>query len=389
MKKLLTTLAATLLATGAAVAEQQGVTDTEIVLGSHNDMSGPFAAFGAPSMQAAQMYFDEVNEAGGVHGRKIKLIVEDHGYQVPKAVQAANKLINRDKIFAMFMALGTPHNLAALKIQERKRIPNFLPLTASKQMLNDPIELKFVSFSSYYDGIRAGVKYMKDNEGSTTVCPMYIPSDFGKEIAAGAKDEAEALGLKLGGETTHKPDETDYVGSLTKLKDAGCDLIPIALSVRGVITAVATAKKIGWTDVKFLGSSAAFHTAIAKVPGGVTDGLFAAAGWQDLEARAGDPEVGAWIKSYTEATGEKFPGTGALLGRSAAETMVKALEAAGKDLTTDSFIAAMEGLKFEDKIAGSEVDYGKNHLGTNNIYISQIQEGSWKVVGEVIADSGS
>ena len=381
MKRLLATAAAAVLAAGTAMADQ-GVSDTEIVLGSHNDLSGPFAAFGAPAIKAAQMYFDEVNAKGGVHGRTIKLIVEDTGYQVPKAVQAANKLINRDKIFAMFMALGTPHNLAAFKLQERKRIPNFLPLSAARQMLDDPIELKFVSLSSYYDGIREGVKYMKENEGSTTVCPMYIPSDFGKEIAAGAKDEAEASGMKYAAETTHKPDETDYVGSLTKLKDAGCDLIPVALSIRGVITAVATAKKLGWTDVKFLGSSAAFHTAIAKVPGGVTEGFYAAAGWQDLEARVGDPEVAAWVKSYTEATGEKFPGTGALLGRAAAEGMVRALEAAGKDLTVDSFIKAVEGLAYEDKIMGASVDYGADHLGSTKVFISKIEGGSWKVVGE-------
>ncbi|MEM7271346.1 MAG: ABC transporter substrate-binding protein, partial [Pseudomonadota bacterium] len=364
MKKLLASIAAVALSAGTAwgAAHVQGVTDDEIVLGSHNDLSGPFAAFGAPAMQAAQLYFDEVNAAGGVHGRKIKLVVEDHGYQVPKAVQAVNKLINRDKIFAMFMGLGTPHNLAAFKIQEAKGIPNFNPLSAARQMLDDPIDLKFVGFSSYYDQLRVGVRYMAENEGATVVCPMYIPSDFGKEIAQGAVDEANALGLKVGGETTHKPDETDYVGALTKLKAAGCNLIPIALSVRGVITAVATAKKLGWSDVQFLGSSAAFHTAIAKVPGGVTDGFWAASGWSDLEARAGDPEVGAWIKSYTEATGEKFPGTGALLGRSGAETIVRALEAAGPDLTVESFVAAVEGLKFEDKIAGANIDYGADHL---------------------------
>ena len=385
MKKLLATVGAAVLAAGTAWADQ-GVSDTEIVLGSHNDLSGPFAAFGAPAIKAAQMYFDEVNAKGGVHGRKIRLVVEDHGYQVPKAVQAVNKLVNRDKIFAMFMGLGTPHNLAAFKLQERKRIPNFLPLSAARQMLDDPIELKFVSLASYYDGIRAGVRFMKENEGSTTVCAMYIPSDFGKEIAFGAKDEAEALGMTYAAETTHKPDETDYVGSLTKLKDAGCDLIPIALSIRGVITAVATAKKLGWTDVKFLGSSAAFHTAISKVPGGVTDGFYAAAGWQDLEARVGDPEVAAWVKSYTEATGEKFPGTGALLGRSGAEAMVRALEAAGKDLTVDSFIKAVEGLKYEDKISGAAVDYGADHLGSSKVFISKIDGGSWKVVGEAGGD---
>ncbi|MEO0390094.1 MAG: ABC transporter substrate-binding protein [Pseudomonadota bacterium] len=382
MKKFATAVAALALSATSAFA-QQGVTDTEVVIGSHNDLSGPFAAFGAPSMKAAQLYFDEVNAAGGVHGRQIRLIVEDHGYQVPRAVQAANKLINRDQVFAMFMALGTPHNLAAFKLQEAKNIPNVNPLSAARQMLDAPIDLKFAGFASYYDGIKAGIQFMKDNEGATTVCPMYIPSDFGKEIAEGAKSAAEEMGLTYASETTHKPDETDFVGALTKLRAEGCDLIPIALSVRGVITAVATAKKLGWEDVKFLGSSAAFHTAVAKVPGGVTDGFFAAAGWQDLEARAGDPEVAAWITSYTEATGEEFPGTGALLGRSGAETMVRALEAAGPDLTTESFIAALQNLSFDDKIAGAPVDFGEDHLGSSGIYISKIEGGSWTVVGEV------
>ncbi|MEX0286760.1 MAG: ABC transporter substrate-binding protein [Paracoccaceae bacterium] len=387
MKKLMMTAAAMAMSALPAMAEQ-GVTDTEIVLGSHNDLSGPFAAFGAPAMQAAQLYFDEVNANGGVHGRQIKLIVEDTGYQVPKAVQAANKLINRDKIFAMFMSLGTPHNIAAFKLQEAKNIPNFNPLSAARQMLEDPIDLKFAGFSSYYDQLRAGVRYMHENEGSTTVCPMYIASDFGKEIALGAKDEAEALGLTYAAETTHKPDETDYVGALTKLKGEGCDLIPIALSIRGVITAVATAKKLGWEDVKFLGSSAAFHTAIAKVPGGVTEGFYAAAGWQDLEARLSNPVAAEFVKKYNEATGEALPGTGALLGRSGAETIVLALEAAGPDLTTASFIAALEGLKFEDEIMGASIDFGADHLGSSQIFISKIEGGSWGVVGETDALAG-
>ena len=380
MKKL-TTFATALAMTALPVFAEQGVTDSEIILGSHNDLSGPFAAFGAPAVKAAQLYFDDVNASGGVHGREIRLIVEDTGYQVPRAVQAANKLINRDKIFAMFMSLGTAHNLAAFKLQEAKNIPNINPLSAARQMLEDPIDLKFVTFSSYYDGMRAGIAFMKENEGSTTVCPMFIPSDFGKEIQIASKEAAEELGLTYASETTHKPDETDFVGALSKLRGEGCDLIPIALSVRGVITAVATAKKIGWTDVKFIGSSAAFHTAIAKVPGGVTEGFYAAAGWQDLEARAGEPEVAEWIKSYTDASGEEFPGTGALLGRSGAEIVVRALEAAGPDLTTENFISAMRDLRFEDTIAGAEIDFGEDHLGSSTVYISKIEHGSWKVVG--------
>src|SRR5690606_15216238 len=97
---------------GSAAHATQGVTDTEIVIGSNGDLSGPFAAFNVGAIKAAQIMFDEVNANGGIHGRKIRFVVEDHAYQVPKAVQNFNKLINSDKVFAMILNLGTPHNIA-------------------------------------------------------------------------------------------------------------------------------------------------------------------------------------------------------------------------------------------------------------------------------------
>ena len=378
MRHIAMMLAALALAVAPAAA-QQGVTDDEIVLGSHADLSGPFAAFSAPAMKAAQLHFDEVNAKGGVHGRKIRLVVEDAGYQVPRAVQAANKLINRDRIFAMFMALGTSQNLAAFKLQEAKGVPNFFPMSLARVMLDEPIDLKFVLYSTYYDGIYAGIEHLK-GEGATTVCPMIIPSDAGKEMQLAAMEASRALGMRYAAESTHKPDETEFVGALTRLRGEGCDLVPIFLSVRGVITAVATAKKLGWDDVRFLGSAASFHTAVAKVPGGVTEGLYVGAGWQDFEQRMDDPVLAAWVKGYLEATGEKLPGSGALLGRVGAEAMVRALEAAGPDLTLESFIAAVEGLDYGDRIGGTNIDVGADHLGSSEVFISKIENGSWRLV---------
>ncbi len=384
MRKFLLSAAAAALMAAPALAETQGVTDDEILLGAHTDLSGIFAAFGAPYTQAAQQYFDEVNAKGGVHGRKIRYIVEDTGYQVPKAVQAANKLINGDKIFVMFGGLGTPHNMAAFKLQDRKGIPNVSPVSAGRQMLTPPAEMKFMGTTTYYDAIRKGVRWMSENEGSKKFCSMYIPSDFGLEVEEGTKEEVEALGLEFVGETTHKPDEIDFVGSLGKLKEAGCDTVTIALGLKQVITAIGTAKKIGWTDVKFLGSSAAFHTVVAKVPGGVTDGFYATAGWTDLEGRMDDPVVAAWVKDYTEASGESFPGTGALLGRSGAEQIVRALEAAGPDLTTEGFVAAMESLDYDDPIMGSHVKYSHDqHIGVTEVFVSRVEGEQWKVIGKI------
>src|SRR5262245_57127307 len=95
-------LAAGALLTGVLAAPalaEEGVTDAEILIGTHTALSGPVSAWGVGSTDGARMRYDEVNDKGGVHGRKIRLIVEDHGYQVPRAVQAVNKLINSDKIF--------------------------------------------------------------------------------------------------------------------------------------------------------------------------------------------------------------------------------------------------------------------------------------------------
>ncbi|MEO0328393.1 MAG: ABC transporter substrate-binding protein [Pseudomonadota bacterium] len=386
MRKTLLALAcASILAASPAVADTtQGVTDDEVIIGGHHDLSGIFAAFSVPAVTAANLYFEEINAAGGVHGRKIRYVTEDHGYQAPKAVQAVNKLVNRDKVFAMLLSLGTPMNLAAFKLQDPKGIPNISPLSAARQMLQEPIDLHYAGTAAYYTQLKRAVPYMKENHGASTVCAMYIPSDFGKEIQAGAKEATEEIGLNWGAESTHKPDETEFVGALGKMKEAGCNLVATALGVRQTITLLGTAKKIGLTDMNFIGSSASFHTAIAKVPGGITEGYFAAAGWQDLEARAGDPKVGGWIKKYIEKTGEKFPGTGAVLGQSAAELFVRALEAAGPDLTHASFKTAMESLEYEDKIAGNFVKMGPgDHLAADSIYISQIEGGSWKTLTEL------
>ena len=367
------------LAATAAIAEQ-GVTDTEVLIGSNNDLSGPFAAFGAPATKAAQMYIDEVNAAGGVHGRTIRFIVEDHGYQMPKAIAGMNKLVNGDKVFAMLLSLGTPMNIAAFELQDSKGVANVSPLSAARQLIEPANPLHYAGTAAYYTQIKAGVKYLADTKGLSNVCAMYLPTDFGKEIQLGsiaAADENENITFVT--ETTHKPDDADFVGSLQKLQAEGCQIVTLALGVRQAITVSGTAKKLGMTDLVLLNSSAGFHTVMAKVPGGVTEGMYAASGWADLLSRMDKPMVQKFFKDYTTLTGEKLPGTGALLGYSGAITLVKALEAAGPDLNVASFQAGMESLNYDDVISGNTVDYSADdHQGADEIIISVIEDGNWK-----------
>ena len=371
--------------TTSAVA-QQGVTDTEIRIGSNGDLSGVFAAFNVGAIRAAQMVFDEVNEAGGIHGRQINFIVEDHGYQVPRAVQNFNKLVNSDQVFAMILNLGTPHNIAGFPIMEQAQVHNISPLTAARQMLEGDISFKWAGFSSYYDQLRAGIRHLVEERGATKLCSMYIPSDFGLEVFEATRDEAEALGIEYVDETQHRPDEQEFVGAIQRLRDSGCEIVSMGIAVRPIIIALGTAKRLGWDDVAFIGSSAGMNTVIAKVPEGVTEGYYAAAGWVDFEARLDVPEVAEWAQAYQAAHGEPV-GTAAQLGYGAATTLVRALEEAGPDLNPDTFREAMEGIAFYDAINDADLEYGEDHQGSNLVVISQIRDGMWHEVARVEQES--
>src|SRR5213083_2724977 len=144
------------LAAGFALAAPpaQGVSKNEIVLGSIQDLSGPIAGFGKQVRLGMMLRVDEINEQGGINGRKLKLLVEDSGYDPKKAVLAAQKLVNQDKIFIMVAHIGTAQNNAAMPVQFEKNVVNFFPVTAAREMYEPFHRLKIAGGSSYYDQMR-------------------------------------------------------------------------------------------------------------------------------------------------------------------------------------------------------------------------------------------
>ena len=120
--KLKTTLAflAVACAPQLYAAEQQGVSKDEIVVGTIQDLSGPLAGYGKQARNGMQLRVDEINEQGGVNGRKLKLLVEDSGYDPKKAVLAAQKLVNQDKIFIMMGHLGTATTTPPCRCSSRR-----------------------------------------------------------------------------------------------------------------------------------------------------------------------------------------------------------------------------------------------------------------------------
>ena len=365
---------------GVALAqnESRGVTKTEIVLGMHTDLSGPAATYGVSSSNAVKMRFDEINDKGGIHGRKIRLVVEDTQYQVPRAVQAGAKLINRDRIFAMVAPLGTPMNNALFKDQFDAGVPNLFPLSAARSMYEPFNKLKFYGAASYVDQVRAGINYFVAKKGKKALCAMYQDTDFGKEVLDGIQMQADKLKIKVAETTTHKPTDQDFTAQITRLKAAGCDLVVLGTIVRDSIVPYATARKIGWTDVDFLGSAASYDLFVAAAQGGVTEGLYAM-GLTDMPYRDTlGPAAQAWFDRYKERY-KNDPNIGAIYGHVAADLTALGLEKAGADLTLNSFVKGLESIRgYRDIFNGPEANFGPDkHQGANSSFLAVVKGGRW------------
>ena len=375
-------VAAVALTVPATAGENARVTDNEIVIGTYTDLSGVTAMWGVNNTNAWRMVFDEANVEGGINGRKIKYIVEDMQYQVPRAVQAANKLINRDNVFIMVANGGTPMNNATMPEQIAKGVPNIFPLTAARSMYYPLNHMKFGFAASYYDMERAGVKLFAEKYGKKAICAMSQDTDFGRDVMDGARDQLKAMNMQLVAETLHKPTDTDFSASVAKLHDAKCDLMLLGTIVRDTVQIVSAIRKSGW-NVDMLGDDRDLR------PGGG-----GGARWRDrgrLHHNVGDlranrhdprPAVREFAEKYEKLFGHA-PNFAAEVGYSAAQLVVMALQKAGRDLTADSFIAAMESIKGYKDIFGSPTMSfsATKHQGSNEAFLAQVKNGHWVQVG--------
>ena len=360
-----------------AAEPTHGVTDTEIIIGTMTDLSGVTAVQGTNNANAIRMAFDEVNEKGGIHGRKIRYIIEDNEYLVPKSVQAMNKLINRDNIFFALANGGTPHNEAVMPAMFEKHVPNIFPLTCARSMYEPLNRYKFGQFSSYYDQMRAGVKYFVEKKGKTKIGSMYEDTDFGRDVHAGAVAQIAAMGLKLAAEATNKPTDSDFSGSVAKMRDAGCDLICMGTIVKDTTLILQTAHKLGWNP-DFVGQFASYSTAVAEVPGGPAEGFYSMS--PGLYAYPDDPRPAVQEVSarYRKRYGIDFNYLGEA-GWTAATFMIDVLQKNGRDLTLDSLIATLETMKDWRDVFGSPplTITPTNHHASNQSFLSVVKSARW------------
>ena len=337
MKKLLLPLC--LLASLGLAHGQQGVSKTEILVGTIQDFSGPLAGFGKQARAGMQLRIDEVNEQGGVHGRKLKLASEDSGYDPKRAVLAAQKLVNQDKIFIMAGHVGTAQNNAAMPVQFEKNIINFLPITAARDMYEPFHKLKYSFAVTYYDQIRTALPKLVKEKGSRKVCTIYQDDDYGQEVLRGAEAGLKTMNMELVEKTNFKRGATDFSSQVARMKAGGCDLVVMGTIIRETIGTIGESRKTGFNPV-FLTPNAAYTDLIPKLGGAAMNGTYSTMTVQHPYLDEASQPLRFWANKYKTKFGDD-PGTLSIYGYQIIDIFIRAAQKAGPNLNTDSFIKAM------------------------------------------------
>jgi branched-chain amino acid transport system substrate-binding protein len=379
-------IAAAFGAVGLAHAQVQGVSKTEIVIGTAQDLSGPIVALSKPAVNGMRMRVDEINEVGGINGRKLRLVVEDHGYDPKKAVLAAQKMIQKDRIFAAVGSIGTPTAMAAMPLYLEKKVAHLFPLTGARQMYDPLHPLKYSFAAPYFDQMRFALKRLVKEKGLKSVCTLYQDDDYGQEVRDGGEAGLKDLGMKYVEVTTYKRGATDFTSQVQKMRGAGCDAVVLGTIIRETIGTIATARKLGWNP-EFIGTTATYFDIIHKLGGPAMNGLYAGCTINYVYADDPSTNVRAWFQRYKDKFKED-PTVLAVYGYQLVSLFASAAEKAGSNLTPDTLAKALEGLSVpRDMFGGDAQTFGPNkHLGSNRVKLCQIVNSRWVSVTDYIAE---
>lgn len=365
----------------------QGVTDTEIVIGTHMDLSGPIKSWGVPASSGMKLAVEQINAAGGINGRKIKLILEDDSYDPKKAVLQTQKLIELDKAFSIVSAMGSATTLAPMPLVQGAGLTHLFPITAAEFTFKmDPAKpedrLKFNMFSPYYDTMRLGIKYVMEKNGIKKPCIVYQDDEMGKNFTDAYSDQLKDLKVPEATRVSFKRGATDFNSQVARMKADGCDLVALGSVVRESVGIVTAAKKLGWTPL-YVVSSPSYVPDLHDLGKDATEGIF---GVGQTEIFYPDTATGK-VKEFIEAYRKMFgidPNLQSTSGYDGAMAFAFYAGLAGKNLTTDSLIGAMEsGKVFEDIFGGAPVSFSKdNHLGVSAATIGQIKNGRWVTIAK-------
>ena len=377
MRSLMSSLVAVLiLGASSPATAQQGVTEREIVLGCSNSFSGPLAFTGEQATKfGVDLYFKAVNDAGGIHGRRVRTVYYDDGYKPQDAVANTRKLVEQDRIFAVIAPQGTPPVVATMEYLEENRVPLLFPFQGSP--VTRGRKYVFSGMTLYDRQAKMMIDYLAGQRKYRTFGVLYQDDEYGKAFLTAFEKDLGRHNLKLTAAESVKRGATDVSAQIAKLQAARPQVTFLVLTPGPGAQALKERQKIGWTDTVMVSSGPLTDERYLALAADAAEGVEGLSLWPD-PLTSDLPGVKAYRAAMQKYFGKNEPNRYSLSGYFAAMLFTEGARRAGKNLTRESLVSALEGIKGWDSGILPPITIGPDHETQRQGFWVRVEQGRFK-----------
>jgi branched-chain amino acid transport system substrate-binding protein len=366
---------ACLVASLVAAQSISGLTEKEVIVGSCSALEGPSSALGRQTVAGAKAYFALMNDEGGVHGRKLRLIAYDDSYDPAKTQGCFDKLM-ADKVFALGFFVGTPTAVKYLPLAEENKIP-LVGLFTGAQILYAPLRHWVINVrASYYDETREQVDGMWNTLGYKKIGVIYPDDAFGSAVLDGVKEALKTHEAEPSGLASYQRQTAKVEAAIAGVRAANPQAVVVVGPPNTVAPIVKQAHAAGWKPlfltVSFVGTEELIAQAGGDADGMVVTQVVPPYYLTDLKT------VALYRRALAQYASSERPNFVGLEGFVDAMVLVEGLKRAGKELTREGLIRGLESVHQFDIGLGPQLklDYSaKDHKGFDHVIPSVIRGG--------------
>lgn len=380
MKKLLVVTAVLLAGawlSGSAGAEV-GVSDTKILVGTSQSLSGPLVFPGQEEIAGMEAYMEMINAQGGVNGRKLEWKWYDDAYKPQDAVANMKRLVEQDGVFVILINQGTSPVMAVVPYLEEKKVPLMFPFQGDSKLNGK--RMIFTSFTYYDTQTQLMARWLVEKRGMKRIGIIYQDDAYGEDFLNALKKELKAMGLEVAAAESVKRGATDLAPQVAKMMGANLDACLLALVPGPGAQVLKEAAKAGWKKTKLVSAGPLTDEKFIILSGGEGDGVWGLSLWPD-PVHSQLPAM----KKYREVMAKYRPGHTpnrySLYGYFYTALFVEGLKKAGRDLTRESFIRAMESIKSWDSgILPPTTINAADHHAQDDGFMVEVKGGTFKPI---------
>ncbi len=375
-------IVATSLIISTSLFAEPGITPEKIILGQSAAFEGPASALGLNMRLGLKAAFAEVNNKGGINGRKIELITYDDGYEPGKAISNTRKLIEDDQVFALIGAVGTPTSKAAHPIAKKAGVPFIGPFTGAG-FLRDPINSNVINVRASYDQeTEAWIKHLTEDVGAKRIAILYQDDSFGRVGLSGVEKAMKARGKELVAKGTYERNTTAVKSALLTIRKSRPDAVVMVGAYKPIAAFIKLAKKLKlnstFVTISFVGSKALANE-LGKAGKDVVITQVV-----PMPEDTSIPLIAAYQAALKSVDSNAAMGFISLEGYMVGRLMVKALSQQSGTPNRAALISSIAKTGNFD-LGGVVLEYGQSdNQGMDKVYLSVIQsDGTFKYVDKL------